>query len=90
MLLGSLYNDAFSVTRLYRDDVRISELWWIGRDLVGSGCGLILKYYPGFRLDGLRKTTKKFSRDSRGPESNPGPPEYEVGVLTTQPWGSVM
>jgi hypothetical protein len=27
------------------------------RDLVGSGRGLILSYYPGIRLDGLRETT---------------------------------
>jgi hypothetical protein len=38
-------------------------------------------------LEGLKKTTKTSIRVAgrRGPESNPGPPEYEVGVLTTRP-----
>jgi hypothetical protein len=42
-------------------------------------------YYPGIRLDRLRKITKTLCQDSRslGQDSNPGPPEYEVGVLTT-------
>jgi hypothetical protein len=35
----------------------ISE-WWIQRDLVASGRGLILKKYLWIRLEGLRKTTK--------------------------------
>jgi hypothetical protein len=28
------------------------------KDLEGRDCGLILKYYPGIRLEGLWKTTK--------------------------------
>jgi hypothetical protein len=28
--------------------------WGIGKDLEGSGRGLILKYYLGIRLEGLR------------------------------------
>jgi hypothetical protein len=35
---------------------------WKG--LVGSGHGLILRYYPGIRLEGLRKSTKNFHQDS--------------------------
>jgi hypothetical protein len=48
----------------------------------GSNRGLLLKYYPGIRLEGLRKTTKNLSQDSRYPggDFNPGPPE--AGVLT--------
>jgi hypothetical protein len=61
-----------------------------------KGCGrkrswLILRYHPGIRLDGLRKTMTKISSDSRFPERdmNPGPPEYEAGVLTNRPRRSV-
>jgi hypothetical protein len=32
----------------------MSEWWWIGNDLVGSGRGLILRNYLGIRVDGLR------------------------------------
>jgi hypothetical protein len=44
-----------------------------------KGCGIC--------LEGLRKTTKNLSQDSRSPgrDLNPGPPEYEAGVLTTRP-----
>jgi hypothetical protein len=50
-----------------------------------------LRYYPGIRLGGLRKTTKNLSQGSRSPgrDLNPGPPEYEAGVLTTRPRRSV-
>jgi hypothetical protein len=42
-------------------------------------------YYPGIRLERLRKTTEILSQDTRSPyrDLNPGPPEYEVGVITT-------
>jgi hypothetical protein len=58
----------------------------------GSGCGLILRYYPGIRLEVLRKTTKDLSQDSRytGRELNPETPKYEPGVLTTRPRRSVV
>jgi hypothetical protein len=51
----------------------------IGKDLVGSGRGLILRYHPRFRLEGLRKTTKSSINitGGRGLEQNPGPPAYE-------------
>jgi hypothetical protein len=66
-LVGSLFNDAFSVTRLYSvDDRTISELL-IGKDLVGSGRGLILSYYPGIHLERLKKPMKNFSCNSRSP-----------------------
>jgi hypothetical protein len=57
------------------------------KDLVGSGRGLILRYYPGIRLEGLRKTTKSSisMAGHRGRVSNQGPPEYEAGLLTTGP-----
>jgi hypothetical protein len=52
-----------------------------------SGSGLILRCYPGIRLEGLRKTTKTSIRIAgrQGRESSPGPPEQEAGVLTTIP-----
>jgi hypothetical protein len=51
-----------------------------------SDRGLILRYYPGIRLEGLRKTTEILSQDSlsRGRDLNLGPPEYEVRVSTSQ------
>jgi hypothetical protein len=67
----------------------ISERWWIAKDLAGSSCGLILRYYPGIRLEGLGKITKNLAiriASRWGLELNPGPPEKEVGVLTIRPW----
>jgi hypothetical protein len=53
-----------------------------------KGCGTKqswpnLRYYPGICLEGLRKTTKNLTQDNRSPgrDLNPGPPEYEAGVL---------
>jgi len=37
---------------------------------------LILMYYPGIRLEGLRKTTKNLNEDSRSPE-----PRIETGTF---------
>jgi hypothetical protein len=73
LMVGSLFKDTFSVTRLYSVDDRISE-WWNGKDLVGSMHGLIWRYYPGIRLEGLRETTKNVSQDSQspGPRIAPG------------------
>jgi hypothetical protein len=57
----------------------------MGRALVGSGQGLILRYYAGIHLERLRKTTKTSISiaSHQGQDSNQGPPEYEAGVLTT-------
>jgi hypothetical protein len=51
----------------------------------GRGRGLILRCYPGIRLEKLRKTTVNLCRDSRSPgrDLNPVTAEYEAGVLTT-------
>jgi hypothetical protein len=56
-----------------------------------GGCDLILGHCPSIRLERLRQTTKNLIRMSgrQCPESNPKPPEYEVGVLTTRPLLSV-
>jgi hypothetical protein len=42
-----------------------------------------LRYYPNICLEDLRKSTKNLSQDSRYPgwDLNPGPPEYDAGVL---------
>jgi hypothetical protein len=47
---------------------------------------VILRYYPGIRLEGPRKTTKILSQDSMSSDRdmNPGPLEYEARVLTTR------
>jgi hypothetical protein len=44
-----------------------------------------LRYYAGICLEVLEKTTKTLSQNRRstGRDLNPGPPEYEVRVLTT-------
>jgi hypothetical protein len=92
-LVGSLFNGSFSVTRLHSfDDRMISEWWWIGKDLVGSSCGLILTFYPGIHLEGLIKPRQTSIRIAghQGQVSNLGPPEYEAGVLSTQPQRTVL
>jgi hypothetical protein len=63
----------------------ISEWQWIGKDLVGRGRGLILRQYPGICLEGLRKATENLSQQmwSPGPRIEPGPPDYEIGGITT-------
>jgi hypothetical protein len=48
------------------NELVLSE-WWVGKDLEGSGRGLILRYYHGIRLEQLRKTMKQLSQDSRTP-----------------------
>jgi hypothetical protein len=61
-----------------------------------KGCGRKqlwpnLRHYPNICLQGLRKTTKtsvKIAGLQVG-TLNPGPPEYEAGVLITQPQRSV-
>jgi hypothetical protein len=49
-------------------------------DVVRSGRGLIVGFYPGIRLEGWRIITKTSIRidDRRGQESNTVPPEYEA------------
>jgi hypothetical protein len=64
--------------------VEIEEFaWMMNSKGFGSSRGLILRTYPGIHLEGLRKTTKTLSQNSRpqGRDLNSGPPENE-GVLT--------
>jgi hypothetical protein len=73
--------------RLYAisSNKRIGE-WWIGKDVEGSGRGLVFRYYPGIFLERLMKTTENLSQDSRFPgrDLNSRPAKYE-GVLTARP-----
>jgi hypothetical protein len=63
--------------------------WWFGKDLEQSGRVLILRLYYGNYLEGLRKSTRNFGKDSRSPcrHLSPQPPE-DGGVLTTRPQSS--
>jgi hypothetical protein len=56
-----------------------------------GGSGFILRQYLSIRPEGLRKTTNNLIQDSRCPgrDLNPGPSEYEAGILTTRPRHSV-
>jgi hypothetical protein len=51
-----------------------------------------LKSFASSGLKRLKKIMKSISQGSRSPgrDLNPGPPEYEVGVLTTRPRRSVV
>jgi hypothetical protein len=64
----------------------ISE-WRIGKDLEGSGSGLVLSYCAEIRLEEMKNATNNFIQYSlsEGRNFNPGAPEYEARVLTTRP-----
>jgi hypothetical protein len=47
----------------------------------GSGCDVILRYYPSIYLEGLVKTTKNLSQDSRSSDRNVNPGRYIVFIL---------
>jgi hypothetical protein len=51
-----------------------------------------LRRYLGICLEGLRKTTKSLRQYNQSPGTglNPRTPEWEAGVLTTQPWRSAV
>jgi hypothetical protein len=64
----------------------------VNSELEESGRGLIIRFYLGIHLEGLRKTTKNLGHDSRsrGRDLNSGSPVYEAGVLVTRPKRLVM
>jgi hypothetical protein len=55
--------------------------WWIENDMEVSDRGLILRYTPDIRPEGLRKNMTPPSQDSRSLDRdlNSGPPEYKAG-----------
>jgi hypothetical protein len=73
-LVGTLFNDAFSVIRLYNVGDKVTREWLILEDLVWSGGSLFLRYYTGIRLEGLRKAIKTLNQNRRwpGPRFEPG------------------
>jgi hypothetical protein len=46
----------------------------VNDELKGGGSGLMCKNYPGICLEGLRKTKKTLSQDSRSPGRDLNPP----------------
>jgi hypothetical protein len=56
----------------------ISEWWWMGKDLVGSGCGLIQGTMLAFVWRDS-KTTKSLNQHSQSPE-----PKFEPGTSQIQ------
>jgi hypothetical protein len=50
-----------------------------GKNMEGSGHGLILRYYPGIHLEGLRKAMKNLSQYSwsLGQDLNSGPADMK-------------
>jgi hypothetical protein len=78
-MIGILFNDALSVTRLCSVDDRMMNWKRFGRKRSRP----VLRYYPGIRLEGLKKNTKSSLSIACRQESNSGLPEYEVEVLTT-------
>jgi hypothetical protein len=69
---GSLFNDAFSVTKLYIVDGRVISEWRrIGKNLVRSG-------RAGIRQEKLRKATENLDQDSRWQGQRP---RFEPGTF---------
>jgi hypothetical protein len=69
---------------------RVISEWRNLKKLEGSGGGLILRSYSGIHMEGLIKTMKDISQNSRSSDQyyNPGPRTQE-GVFTTRPRRSV-
>jgi hypothetical protein len=76
-----LFNDAVSSSDYIASNDRMINKWERTRKET------VVAYYPGIFLEGLRNTTKNLSPGSRSPgrDLKPKLPEYEAGVLTTQP-----
>jgi hypothetical protein len=56
-----------------------------GRKRLWPNFKVLSRHSPG----GTEENHENLNQDSRGREPNPGPPDYEVGVLTTRPRRSV-
>jgi hypothetical protein len=86
LLVVSMFIPYIHAFRVWKDEDKV----WIGKHVEGSSRSLILSYSPGLCREGLRKTTKPLSHDSRSPgrDLNPGPLEYEAGLLAARPYNS--
>jgi hypothetical protein len=65
--------------------------WLFLKDFGKSGHGLILRYYHRIHLE-TEENHEILGQDSQSPgrDFNPGPPEYDTGLLTTlAPFGDV-
>jgi hypothetical protein len=84
-LLFAGHTTLYSVTKTVSLNEKVMSELWIGKNLEGSGRGLILRYHPGICLQGHRKSTKNLGQDNQSTcrDLNPGPPEYEAEVLIT-------
>jgi hypothetical protein len=81
-LVGSLFYDAFSISRHYSIDVSvISEWWWIGKDLVG-GVQITISAFTWWDWEKQRKTLVRIA-NRRGRDLNTEPPEYKAQVLSS-------
>jgi hypothetical protein len=78
--------------RLYSTELNGNKWMTNWKGVERSGCCIVLRLFPGIRLDRLRKSTRILSQDSRSSirDLNPKTPEYETGVLTFQPRSSVL
>jgi hypothetical protein len=85
LFVYGLFNDAVSSSDYIAWNDRMINERWIGKDVEGSGRGLIEASIPVFFLEELRKTTENLSgKPLSGPRLNPGTPEYKAGLPTTQ------
>jgi len=81
----------FRLSRIYsikwKDDMQVMNL----KGYVGYQPWPVLRYYASTCLEGLSKTTIKFSQSSLSPEwdSKLEPPEYKTWAVTTQLWYSL-
>jgi hypothetical protein len=69
----SLFNDVLEIKDYKASNKGVINEWWIRKDLEESGRRIILRYYLGIRLEGLRKSTKNVSQDSRSPDRDRNP-----------------
>jgi hypothetical protein len=80
VFICGLFNNTVNSSGCIASDSRMN---WKGYGVKQSRHNL--NHYPSICLEGLNKTTKTHSQDRRSVDRdlNLGPPEYEVGMLTT-------
>jgi hypothetical protein len=87
-----MVNDVFSTTQNIASNEKVIHEWWTGKYLEGSGRNLISTFSPALSWTDWGKPRHILSQGSRTSSwgLNPGPPQYEAGVLTTRPRRSVV